>query len=49
MLLVVRMVEEQFHRDDEDRPLREGRTPAEHLRPGDIEYKPARAASTHCR
>lgn len=34
------MVEEQFHRDDEDRPLREGRTPAEHLRPDDLEYKP---------
>lgn len=34
------MVEEQFHRDDEDRPLREGRTPAEHLRATDIEYKP---------
>jgi len=34
------MVEEQFHRDDEDRPLREGRTPDEYLRPDDIEYKP---------
>lgn len=34
------MVEEQFHRDDEDRPLREGRTPAEHLRSTDLEYKP---------
>jgi len=34
------MIEEQFHRDDEDRPLREGRTPAAHLRPTDIEYKP---------
>jgi len=33
------MVEERFHRDDEGRPLREGRTPAEHLRPGDIEYR----------
>jgi hypothetical protein len=40
MLLVVRMVEEQSHRDDEGRPLREGRTPSEHLRPGDIEYTP---------
>src|SRR5688572_18472589 len=34
------MIEEQFHRDDEARPLREGRTPAEHLREADIEYKP---------
>ena len=38
-LLVVRMVEERFHRDDEDRPIREGRTPGEHLRDGDIEYR----------
>ncbi len=38
-LRVLRMVEEQFHRDVEDRPIREGRTPAEHLRAGDIEYK----------
>lgn len=34
------MVEEQFHRDDEDRPLREGRTPAAYLRPGEVEYRP---------
>jgi hypothetical protein len=34
------MVEERFHRDDEDRPLREGRTPAAYLRPGEIEYRP---------
>jgi len=34
------MVEEQFHRDDEGRPIREGRTPEEFLKPGDIEYKP---------
>ena len=27
------MVEERFHRDDEGRPLREGRTPPEHRRP----------------
>jgi len=39
MFLLGRMVEEQFHRDDEGRPLREGRTPPELLRPDDIEYK----------
>jgi len=34
------MVEEQFHRDaDDDRPLREARTPPELLRPGEIEYR----------
>ena len=38
-LLVARMIEERFHRDDEDRPIREGRTPAEFLRDGDIEYR----------
>lgn len=38
-LLVVRMIEEQFHRDVEGRPIREGRTPPEHLREGDIEYR----------
>lgn len=38
-LRVVRMVEEQFHRDAEGRPIREGRTPPELLRPDDIEYK----------
>ena len=38
-LLVVRMIEEQFHRDVEGRPIREGRTPAEYLREGDIEYR----------
>ena len=38
--LVLRMVEEQFHRDaDDDRPLREARTPPELLRPGEIEYR----------
>jgi hypothetical protein len=37
--LVARMVTETFHRDVEDRPLREGRTPGEFLRAGDIEYK----------
>ncbi|HMG23091.1 MAG TPA: hypothetical protein VK607_17265, partial [Kofleriaceae bacterium] len=39
-LWVLRMVEERFHRDDEGRPLREGRTPAEHLATDDIEYRP---------
>lgn len=34
------MVEERFHRDEEDRPLREGRTPAEYRRPEEIEYRP---------
>jgi hypothetical protein len=39
-LLVLRMVEEQHHRDaDDGRPVREGRTPPELLRPGDIEYR----------
>jgi len=38
-LRVVRMVEERFHRDAEDRPIREGRTPPEFLREGDIEYR----------
>lgn len=37
---LVRMIEEQFHRDDEDRLIREGRTPAALIRPGEIEYKP---------
>jgi len=39
-LRVLRMVEEQFHRDaDDDRPLREGRMPPALLRPGEIEYR----------
>ena len=38
-LWVLRMVEERFHRDDEGRPLREGRTPAESLRDGEIDYR----------
>jgi hypothetical protein len=38
-LRVVRMIEERFHRDVEDRPIREGRTPPEFLREGDIEYR----------
>ena len=33
------MVQEQFHRDTEDRPIREGRTPASELRAGEIEYR----------
>ncbi|HEY3804197.1 MAG TPA: hypothetical protein VGL61_16385 [Kofleriaceae bacterium] len=36
---VARMVTEKFHRDDEGRPLREGRTPPEFLKPDDLEYK----------
>ena len=36
---VLRLVEERHHRDEEGRPIREGRTPPEHLRPDDIEYK----------
>ena len=38
-LLVARMIEERFHRDDEGRPIREGRTPEEFLREGDIEFR----------
>jgi len=34
------MVEERFHRDTEGRPIREGRTPPELLREGEIEYRP---------
>jgi hypothetical protein len=34
------MVEERLHRDDEGRPLREGRTPEAYQRPGEIEYRP---------
>jgi len=37
---ILRLVEERHHRDQDDRPIREGRTPPEYLRPGDIEYKP---------
>jgi hypothetical protein len=39
-LRVLRMVEQRFHRDDEGRPLREGRTPPEYLGADEIEYKP---------
>jgi hypothetical protein len=39
-LWILRMIEEQFHRDDEDRLIREGRTPKQFIRPGEIEYKP---------
>jgi hypothetical protein len=38
-VLVLRMIEERFHRDDEGRPIREGRTPPELLREGEIEYR----------
>jgi hypothetical protein len=38
-LSVLRIVEERFHRDVEGRPIREGRTPPEFLKPDDIEYK----------
>ena len=37
--LIVRMVEEQFHRDTEGRPIREGRTPKQLLAPGEIDYR----------
>jgi hypothetical protein len=37
---VLRLVEERHHRDEDDRPIREGRTPPACLRPDDIEYKP---------
>jgi hypothetical protein len=41
------MVEEQLHRDaDDDRPVREGRTPPALLRPGDIEYRTCPYAGT---
>lgn len=36
---IVRMIEERGLRDVEGRPLREGRTPKELLKPDDIEYK----------
>ena len=36
---LLRLVEERHHRDADGRPIREGRTPPEHLRPDDIEYK----------
>lgn len=38
-LRMLRMVEERFHRDDEGRPLREGRTPAQYLTAGEIDYR----------
>src|SRR5262245_39894329 len=38
-VLVLRMIEERFHRDDEGRPIREGRTPPELLGAGEIEYR----------
>lgn len=36
---ILRILEEQFHRDDDDRLIREGRAPKELIRPGEIEYK----------
>ncbi|MCW5803990.1 MAG: hypothetical protein KIT31_16570 [Deltaproteobacteria bacterium] len=45
-LWVLRMVREQHHRDDEGRPVREGRTPKEHLRADEIEYKSCPFAGT---
>ncbi len=36
---IVRMVTERFHRDADNRPLRESRTPSEFLHSGDIEYR----------
>lgn len=36
---LVRMMTEQFHRDDEGRPMREGRTPPPFVRDGEIEDK----------
>ena len=38
-MLVLRMIEEQFHRDGEGRPIREGRTPREILGADEIEYR----------
>ncbi len=38
-LRILRMIEEQFHRDAEDRLIREGRTPPAYIRPGEIEYR----------
>lgn len=37
---VLRLVEEGHHRDQDGRPLREGRTPARHIRAGELEYRP---------
>ncbi|CAN5901186.1 hypothetical protein BH11MYX2_BH11MYX2_39050 [soil metagenome] len=38
-LWIVRMLEEQDHRDVEGRLLRESRAPAQFILPGEIEYK----------
>lgn len=38
-LWILRMMTEQYHRDTEGRPLREGRTPPQHLKTGEIDYK----------
>jgi hypothetical protein len=43
---ILRLVEEAHHRDRDDRPLREGRTPAEFLRSDDIEYKQCQYAGS---
>lgn len=37
--LLLRMLEERHHRDADDRPLCEVRTPPEHLRPGDLIHR----------
>jgi hypothetical protein len=36
---VIRLVTERFHRDADGRPIREGRTPPEFRRDGEIEYR----------
>lgn len=38
-LRILRMIEEQSHRDAEGRLIREGRTPPQFVQPGEIEYK----------
>ncbi len=48
-LWILRMMTEQFHRDDEGRPLREGRTPPPFLRAGEIEYKQCPFSGTRYR
>jgi hypothetical protein len=39
IVLLLRMVQERFHRDSEGRPIRESRTPPEFLKDGEIELK----------
>jgi len=48
-VLVLRMVQEQFHRDTEDRPIRESRTPNELLRAGEIELRQCPYAGSRAR